>query len=184
MSRPVSYTHLDVYKRQIKYRNPILLAEYIREKTSNKNEKYYLFVDEIQLSDEVDNPYSKGGKKITFYDTLNELRECDNLDVYVTGSNSKMLSSDILTEFRGRSDEVRVRPVSYTHLDVYKRQGYRRSLYIGYSVFKSWRTCKKKWNESTDSGTYQRMFWTSWKHRLSKICTLWGWWRDVYKRQP
>ena len=50
--------------RDIKYRNPILLAEYIREKTSNKNEKYYLFVDEIQLSDEVDNPYSKGGKKL------------------------------------------------------------------------------------------------------------------------
>ena len=105
--------------RDIKYRNPILLAEYIREKTSNKNEKYYLFVDEIQLSDEVDNPYSKGGKKITFYDTLNELRECDNLDVYVTGSNSKMLSSDILTEFRGRSDEVRVRPLSFSEFYSY-----------------------------------------------------------------
>lgn len=105
--------------RDIKYRNPILLAEYIREKTSNKNEKYYFFVDEIQLSDEVDNPYSKGGKKITFYDTLNELRECNNLDVYVTGSNSKMLSSDILTEFRGRSDEVRVRPLSFSEFYSY-----------------------------------------------------------------
>lgn len=105
--------------RDIKYRNPILLAEYVRERTSNQSEQYYLFVDEIQLSDEVDNPYSKGGKKITFYDALNELRQFKNLDVYVTGSNSRMLSSDILTEFRGRSDEVRVRPLSFSEFYSY-----------------------------------------------------------------
>lgn len=98
--------------RDIKYRNPILLAEYIREKT--KDAKFYLFIDEIQLSDEVENPYNPNGKKITFYDTLNELREMKNLDVYVTGSNSKMLSSDILTEFRGRSDEIRMHPLSFS----------------------------------------------------------------------
>ena len=88
----------------IKYRNPILLAEHIREKTADKKMQFYLFVDEIQLSDEVENPYSRQGKKITFYDALNECKDMKNLDVYVTGSNSKMLSSDILTEFRGRSD--------------------------------------------------------------------------------
>ncbi len=99
--------------RDIKYRNPILLAEHIRKKTADKNTKYYLFIDEIQLSDEVENPYSPQGKKITFYDTLNELRETENLDVYVTGSNSKMLSNDILTEFRGRSDEIRIHPLSF-----------------------------------------------------------------------
>ena len=59
------------------------------------------FVDEIQMSDETANPYNPAGKKITFYDALNDLRSLPNLDVYVTGSNSKMLSSDILTEFRG-----------------------------------------------------------------------------------
>ena len=59
------------------------------------------------------NPYNPEGKKITFYDALNDLRNLSNLDVYVTGSNSKMLSSDILTEFRGRSDEIRVHPLSF-----------------------------------------------------------------------
>lgn len=62
------------------------------------------------MSDEVPNPYNRAGKKITFYDALNDLKTLDNLDIYVTGSNSKMLSSDILTEFRGRSDEIRVHP--------------------------------------------------------------------------
>ena len=54
-------------------------------------DEYYLFVDEIQMSDEVANPYNPDGKKITFYDALNDLRGLSNLDVYVTGSNSKML---------------------------------------------------------------------------------------------
>lgn len=65
------------------------------------------------MSDEVDNPYNPGGKKITFYDALNDLNSLSNLDIYVTGSNSKMLSTDILTEFRGRSDEIRVHPLSF-----------------------------------------------------------------------
>lgn len=105
--------------RDIKYRNPILLTEYIRDRISDSNTKFYLFIDEIQLSDEVDNPYNPKGKKITFYDALNELREAENLDVYVTGSNSKMLSSDILTEFRGRSDEIRVHPLSFAEFYAY-----------------------------------------------------------------
>jgi predicted AAA+ superfamily ATPase len=65
------------------------------------------------MSDEVPNPHNKDGKKITFYDALNDLKSMQNLDIYVTGSNSKMLSSDILTEFRGRSDEIRVHPLSF-----------------------------------------------------------------------
>ena len=65
------------------------------------------------MSDEVSNPYNEEGKKITFYDTLNDLKSLENLDIYVTGSNSKLLSSDILTEFRGRSDEIRVHPLSF-----------------------------------------------------------------------
>lgn len=104
---------LDMAK-DIKYRNPLALAEYVRGIVENKDEQFYLFVDEIQLSDEVPNPYNSDGKKITFYDALNDLRSLSNLDIYVTGSNSKMLSSDILTEFRGRSDEVRVHPLSFS----------------------------------------------------------------------
>ena len=103
---------LDLAK-DIKYRNPLILSSYVREKVEKSKEEYYLFVDEIQMSDEVANPYNPDGKKITFYDALNDLRGLSNLDVYVTRSNSKMLSSDILTEFRGRSDEIRVHPLSF-----------------------------------------------------------------------
>ncbi len=66
------------------------------------------------MSDEVRNHYNPLGKKVTFYDALNDLRSLQNLDIYVTGSNSRMLSSDILTEFRGRSDEIRVHPLSFS----------------------------------------------------------------------
>ncbi len=103
---------LDLAK-DIKYRNPLILSSFVREKVEKSKVEYYLFVDEIQMSDEVANPYNTDGKKITFYDALNDLRSLSNLDVYVTGSNSKMLSSDILTEFRGRSDEIRVHPLSF-----------------------------------------------------------------------
>lgn len=100
--------------RDIKYRNPMELASFVRELVEGKKERYYLFADEIQMSDDVPNPYNPAGKKITFYDALNDLRSIENLDIYVTGSNSKMLSSDILTEFRGRSDEIRVHPLSFS----------------------------------------------------------------------
>ena len=97
----------------IRYRNPLELVKAVRERVRTDSEQYYLFVDEIQMSDEVPNPYNKDGKKITFYDALNDLRSMPNLDIYVTGSNSKMLSADILTQFRGRSDEIRVHPLSF-----------------------------------------------------------------------
>ena len=103
---------LDLAK-DIKYRNPLTLSSYVREKVEGSKEEYYLFVDEIQMSDEGKNPFNADGRKITFYDALNDLRSLSNLDVYVTGSNSRMLSSDILTEFRGRSDEIRVHPLSF-----------------------------------------------------------------------
>lgn len=99
--------------RDIRYRNPLELANRVREIVENQREQFYLFVDEIQMSDEVPNPYNPDGKKITFYDALNDLKSLSNLDIYVTGSNSRMLSSDILTEFRGRSDEIRVHPLSF-----------------------------------------------------------------------
>lgn len=100
--------------KDIKYRNPLALTEFVRNAVEGNDEQFYLFVDEIQMSDEVPNPYNKDGKQITFYDALNNLKSLPNLDIYVTGSNSKMLSSDILTEFRGRSDEIRVHPLSFS----------------------------------------------------------------------
>ena len=104
---------LDLAK-DIQFRDPLHLSSFVREKLSGTREEHYLFIDEIQMSDEVPNPYNPEGKKISFYDALNDLRSIPNLDVYVTGSNSKMLSSDILTEFRGRSDEIRVHPLSFS----------------------------------------------------------------------
>lgn len=104
---------LDLAK-DIRYRNPLELAKVVRERVEGRDDLYYLFVDEIQMSDEVPNPYNPSGKAITFYDALNDLKSLSNLDIYVTGSNSKMLSSDILTEFRGRSDEIRVHPLSFS----------------------------------------------------------------------
>lgn len=99
--------------KHVKYRNPLVLTEFVRNAVEGSDKQFYLFVDEIQMSDEVPNPYNKDGKPITFYDALNDLKSLPNLDIYVTGSNSKMLSSDILTEFRGRSDEIRVHPLSF-----------------------------------------------------------------------
>lgn len=100
--------------RDIKFRNPLELSAHVREVAAKGSGQYYLFVDEIQMSDAIANPYNSSGRKITFYDALNDLKSLDNLDIYVTGSNSKMLSSDILTEFRGRTDEIRVHPLSFS----------------------------------------------------------------------
>ena len=100
--------------RDIRYRNPLELAKAVRERVEKQSEPYYLFVDEIQMSDEAANSYHPAGRTITFYDALNDLKSLPNLDIYVTGSNSRMLSSDILTEFRGRSDEIRVHPLRFS----------------------------------------------------------------------
>lgn len=104
---------LDLAK-DIRFRNPLTLSSYVRERVENRKDECYLFIDEIQMSDMVRNPYDPEGEKITFYDALNDLRSIENLDVYVTGSNSRMLSRDVLTEFRGRSDEIRVHPLSFS----------------------------------------------------------------------
>lgn len=111
-SEHILSVELDLTK-DIKYRNPLVLAEYVRNMVEGQTGQFYLFVDEIQMSDSVKNPYNPDGKRITFYDALNDLRSLPELDIYVTGSNSKMLSKDILTEFRGRSDEIQVHPLSF-----------------------------------------------------------------------
>ena len=97
-----------------KYRNPIELDSYIRSLVSDKSKQYYVFLDEIQKVDEIQNPYvDNPNPKITFVDTVLGLMKIKNVDLYITGSNSKMLSSDILTEFRDRGDEIRVYPLSF-----------------------------------------------------------------------
>lgn len=99
----------------IKYRNPLELGKYIRSLTADKSKEYYVFLDEIQKVVTIQNPYIDGVEdKISFVDVVLGLMKRDNIDLYVTGSNSRMLSSDILTEFRGRGDEIRVNPLSFS----------------------------------------------------------------------
>lgn len=99
-------------RKDIKYRNPITLCNMVEAKIQQSTQQYYLFIDEVQLSVSVPDP-DLPGEMVTIYDMLNELRGYNNLDVYVTGSNSKMLSSDIITEFRGRSSQIHVYPLSF-----------------------------------------------------------------------
>lgn len=99
-----------------KYRNPLLLDEYLRDLITEREGKCYIIIDEIQFSVPVDNPslpenVRSEDNRLTFYDVL--LGLMDECDLYVTGSNSKMLSKDILSGFRDRGHEIRVHPLSF-----------------------------------------------------------------------
>jgi len=100
-------------RRYYKYRNPIVLCEYVETLVNeNKDKKLYLFIDEVQMTSKVVDK-ENGCIEVTIYDMLNELKAYKNLDVYVTGSNSKGLSNDIATEFRGRASQIHVYPLSF-----------------------------------------------------------------------
>lgn len=87
-------------------RNPDNMLRYVKERITD-HEQYYIILDEVQLLEE-------------FEDVLNSFLHIRNADIYVTGSNSKFLSSDVITEFRGRGDEIRVYPLSFREfLSVY-----------------------------------------------------------------
>ncbi len=109
-------------KANIKYRNPNVLYDYLKECTADLSRKFYVFIDEIQLSVKVKNEdideslvpeEDKEMLYTTFYDILNDLMAQPNIDLYVTGSNSKMLSKDIVTNFRDRGSEIKVYPLSF-----------------------------------------------------------------------
>lgn len=100
-------------RRYYKFRNPIILCEYVEAIVSGKKEeRFYLFIDEVQLTTKVIDK-ENGNFEVSIYDMLNELKSYRNLDVYVTGSNSKGLSKDIATEFRGRATQIHVFPLSF-----------------------------------------------------------------------
>ena len=92
-------TALDGYKQE-QFRNPDVYYEYITSQIKDED-MYYILLDEVQLMDK-------------FESVLNGLMRIKNLDIYVTGSNSKFLSSDVVTEFRGRGDEINVYPLSFS----------------------------------------------------------------------
>ena len=109
-------------KAHVKYRNPNELYDYVLRKTKDVDKRYYVFIDEIQLSYKVKNEdvderlvpeEDREMLYTTFYDILNDLMGRKNLDLYVTGSNSKMLSKDIVTNFRDRGSEIKVYPLSF-----------------------------------------------------------------------
>lgn len=81
-------------------RDPVKCYQFVKERLEDDGQ-YYLFLDEVQFMPR-------------FEEVLNGLMHIDNLDIYVTGSNSKFLSSDIVTEFRGRGDEIRIYPLSFS----------------------------------------------------------------------
>lgn len=98
----------------IRFRNPFELDAHIKDKIADTSRRHYVFIDEIQLCAEVPNPYvDTPDEKVTFIDTVLGLMKIKNVDVYVTGSNSKMLSKEVLTQFRDRGDEIRVFPLSF-----------------------------------------------------------------------
>ena len=106
-------------RRYYKFRNPITLCEYIEALVAERQEeKFYLLIDEVQLTTKVTDK-ENAGIEVSIYDMLNELKAYKNLDVYVTGSNSKGLSKDIATEFRGRATQIHVFPLSFEEIYSY-----------------------------------------------------------------
>ena len=104
---------LDVAKNA-RYRNPMELDKYLREQIKDSTKQYYVLLDEIQEVIAIPNPWlNDENAKIGFVDILLGLLDIKNVDIYVTGSNSKMLSTDVMTEFKDRGDEIHVNPLMY-----------------------------------------------------------------------
>lgn len=115
--------------RNAKYRDPIVLDSYIREKAKDKN-VCYVFIDEIQFVDTIVNPIYTNGKHvlatdkdtdvISFVEVVLGLSRTKNIDLYVTGSNSKMLSRDVITQFRDKATNIHICPLSFEEFYSYK----------------------------------------------------------------
>ena len=109
-------------KAYVELRNPLKLDEYVRKKIKRGKQTYYVFIDEIQQSLKIlppgidleqIAPEDRESAYVTFHDVLNGWKKFENVDVYVTGSNSKMLSNDIATNFRDRGQVIHVWPLSF-----------------------------------------------------------------------
>lgn len=98
-------------RKNKQYRNPDTILDYIEESIADE-EMYYIFLDEVQMLGD-------------FEEVLNSLMHIKNADIYVTGSNSKFLSKDIITEFRGRGDEIHIFPLTFKEfMQVYEGDKY------------------------------------------------------------
>lgn len=104
-------------RKDRKYRNPDNILDFI-ESVIVDDEQYYVLLDEVQLLEE-------------FEEVLNSLLHIRNVDVYVTGSNSKFLSKDVITEFRGRGDEIHIYPLTFKEF----MQVYEGDVYHGWAEY-------------------------------------------------
>lgn len=104
-------------RKNRKYRDPDVILEYIESRITD-DEQYYILLDEVQMLQE-------------FEEVLNTLLHVRNADIYVTGSNSKFLSKDVITEFRGRGDEVHIYPLSFGEF----MQVYEGDIYHGWAEY-------------------------------------------------
>jgi predicted AAA+ superfamily ATPase len=112
------------------FRDPAVLSKRLRALIADKTKRYYVLLDEVQYAisdDEINN----ADQPLRIYGVLNGLLRIRNVDVYVTGSNSRMLSTDVMTQFRGRGDEVRIHPLSFNEF----MQGYEGDVYQGWSEY-------------------------------------------------
>lgn len=98
-------------EKNAQFRDPDKLSSYLYSQILENGEKYYVFLDEVQFA--ISEEEMKQKTQIRLYGILNGLARMRNVDVYITGSNSKFLSSDLSTEFRGRGEEIRVNPLSF-----------------------------------------------------------------------
>ena len=119
-------------KENAKYRDPDTLLDFVKERIKDK-EDHYVLLDEVQMLAD-------------FEEVLNSLLHIKNLDIYVTGSNSKFLSSDILTEFRGRGDEVHVYPLTFQEA----MQNYKGDIYHGWAEYVTYGGLPLVWGMRTD----------------------------------
>ena len=104
-------------RKDKKYRDPDIILEYIESRITD-DEKYYVLLDEVQLLKD-------------FEEVLNSLLHIKNIDIYVTGSNSKFLSKDVITEFRGRGDEIHIFPLTFKEF----MQAYDGDIYRGWAEY-------------------------------------------------
>lgn len=104
-------------RKDKKYRDPDIILEYIESRITD-DEKYYILLDEVQLLKD-------------FEEVLNSLLNIKNIDIYVTGSNSKFLSKDVITEFRGRGDEIHIFPLTFKEF----MQAYDGDIYRGWAEY-------------------------------------------------
>ncbi|MBD5450910.1 MAG: ATP-binding protein [Lachnospiraceae bacterium] len=104
-------------RKDKKYREPDIILNYIESRIADE-EQYYILLDEVQMLSE-------------FEEVLNSLLHINNTDIYVTGSNSKFLSKDVITEFRGRGDEVHIYPLTFKEF----MQVYEGDMYHGWAAY-------------------------------------------------